>query len=193
MKFIALYARVSTSDKGQTPENQLVDLRHYAKLKDWTDCTEYVDNGVSGSKKDRPALNRLMQDCRDGKIQVVIVWRLDRLFRSLKHLINTLDEFNKYDVGFISLKENIDLATASGRFLMAIMGAIAEFEREMIRERIKGAYAGNGFSKRGNKWGRKEEIVLDPINVKQTYSETKSLRKTAKVFNCSTTRIRRAL
>lgn len=133
---VGLYGRVSTTDKGQDPELQLKDLRAYANARGWKVFGEYVDIGESGSKEKRPQLDRLMGDARKRRIDIILVWRLDRLGRSLKHLILTLDELQSLGVGFISYSENLDLTTSTGRLMFQLLGAFAEFERNLIRERV---------------------------------------------------------
>jgi len=129
----ALYARVSTSD--QTCENQLLELRRYCDARGWT-AKEYVDAGVSGAKDRRPALDALLKDAKRRRVDVLVCWRLDRLGRNLKHLITLLDELQAVGVAFVSLAEGIDATTPAGKLQMHILGAIAEFERERIRERV---------------------------------------------------------
>jgi DNA invertase Pin-like site-specific DNA recombinase len=129
----AIYARVSTVD--QQPENQLGELRRYVDARGWT-AVEYVDRGVSGAKDRRPALDTLLQDARRRRCDVVVCWRLDRLGRSLKHLITLLEELQVLGVAFVSLAEGIDATTPAGKLQMHILAAIAEFERERIRERV---------------------------------------------------------
>jgi len=129
----AIYARVSMVD--QEPENQLQELRGYAEARGWT-ATEYVGRGVSGSKDRRPALDQLLADARRRRLDVVVCWRLDRLGRNLKHLITLLEELQALGVAFVSLAEGIDATTPAGKLQMHILGAIAEFERERIRERV---------------------------------------------------------
>jgi DNA invertase Pin-like site-specific DNA recombinase len=131
---VAVYARVSTLD--QTCENQLLELRRYVEARGWT-ATEYVDTGVSGAKESRPALTKLLQDAKRRRLDVVVCWRLDRLGRNLKHLITLLDELQALGVGFVSLAEGIDATTPAGKLQMHILGAIAEFERGRIVERVK--------------------------------------------------------
>ena len=133
-KRAAVYARVSTLD--QTTENQLVELRRYVQTRGWT-AQEYVDEGVSGAKERRPALDRLVLDARRRRFDVVVCWRLDRLGRNLKHLITLLEDFEALGVAFVSLAEGIDATTPAGRLQMHILGAIAEFERARIAERVK--------------------------------------------------------
>jgi DNA invertase Pin-like site-specific DNA recombinase len=149
---VGLYARVSTLDKGQDTEVQLRDLRSYAEARGWSVISEYVDKGQSGAKDRRPELDRLMEDARKRKIDLIVCWRLDRLGRSLKHLILTLDELQGLGVGFVSYNENIDLTSSTGRLMFQLLGAFAEFERNMIRERV---IAGLNHAKaKGMKLGR---------------------------------------
>jgi DNA invertase Pin-like site-specific DNA recombinase len=129
----AIYARVSTFD--QEPENQLAELRRYVQARGWT-AAEYVDRGVSGAKERRPALDTMLKAARRRQVDVIVCWRLDRLGRSLKHLITVLDEFQALGVAFVSLNEGVDGTTPAGKLQMHILGAIAEFERDRIRERV---------------------------------------------------------
>src|SRR5579864_1402219 len=134
----AIYARVSTID--QEPENQLQELRRYVEARGWT-ATEYVDRGVSGATDRRPALDQLLADARRRRFDVLVCWRLDRLGRNLKHLITLLDDLQALGVGFVSLAEGIDATTPAGKLQMHIPGAIAEFERARIQERVRGGLA----------------------------------------------------
>jgi DNA invertase Pin-like site-specific DNA recombinase len=133
-----IYARVSTFD--QEPENQLQELRRYVEARGWT-AFEYVDRGVSGAKDRRPALDALLSAVRRRQVDGVIVWSLDRLGRSLRHLISVLDEFQGVGVGFISLREGLDCTTPAGRLQWQIIGAISEFERARIQERVRAGLA----------------------------------------------------
>jgi DNA invertase Pin-like site-specific DNA recombinase len=129
----AIYARVSTLD--QEPENQLAELRRYLQARGWPGA-EYVDKGVSGARERRPALDRLVADARRRRFDVLVCWRLDRLGRSLKHLVTLLDELQALGVTFVSLGEGIDMTTPAGRLMGHVLGALAEFERGRIRERV---------------------------------------------------------
>jgi DNA invertase Pin-like site-specific DNA recombinase len=113
---VGLYARVSTLN-GQHPEMQLSELREYASRRGWKVVGEYVDEGVSGSKESRPELNRLMADVHRRKFEVVLVWKIDRFGRSLRHLVNALADLDAYGVAFVSLRDNLDLSTPSGRLM----------------------------------------------------------------------------
>ena len=134
----AIYVRVSTLD--QHPENQLAELRRYVAARGWT-AVEYIDHGVTGSKDSRPALDRLVKDARRRKFDVVVTWKLDRLGRNLKHLITLLDDLQALGVAFVSLGEGIDATTPAGKLQMHILGAIAEFERGRIVERVRAGLA----------------------------------------------------
>ena len=130
---VAIYARVSTHD--QTAENQLLELRRYVAARGW-EGVEYVDQGVSGSKDRRPALDQLSADVRRHKVQAVVCWRLDRLGRNLRHLVLLLDEWQSRGIAFVTLTEGIDSSTPAGRLVAGVLGSIAEFERARIQERI---------------------------------------------------------
>ena len=134
---VGLYARISTSDRGQTPELQLNPLREYCKARGWTISGEYIDRGISGVKDRRPQLDKLVNDAKKRRIDCVIVWKLDRWGRSLKHLINSLSELQALGIAFVSYQENIDLSTPAGKMMFHIVGAMAEFERSLIIERVK--------------------------------------------------------
>jgi DNA invertase Pin-like site-specific DNA recombinase len=130
----AIYARVSTPD--QEPENQLAELRQYASARGWS-ATEYVDRGVSGAKDRRPALDVLLRDAKHRRFDVLVCWRLDRLGRNLRHLILLLDELTAVGVGFVTLGEGIDTTSPTGRLVLHVLGAISEFERTRIAERVR--------------------------------------------------------
>lgn len=133
----AIYGRVSTIDKGQDVDLQLRDLRNYAQARGWKIFREYIDNGVSGRKDKRPALDQLMNDARKKRFDAVLVWRFDRFARSTKHLVTSLDEFNHLGIDFISFMENIDTSSPMGKAMFTITSAIAELEADLIRERVR--------------------------------------------------------
>ena len=134
MQKIAIYARVSTSN-GQDPETQLLALREYAKARKLEVFSEYVDV-ISGSTDSRPALNKMMQDAKRRRIDAVVVWKFDRFARSTSHLITALETFNALGVDFISLSESVDTSTPMGKMVFTVLGAVAELERSLIRERV---------------------------------------------------------
>ena len=152
----AIYARVSTFD--QTTENQVIELRRYAETRGWT-ASEYVDEGVSGSTDHRPALEKLLRDAKRRRFDVLVCWRLDRLGRNLKHLILFLEELQALGVDFVSLAEGIDATTPAGRLQMHILGAIAEFERARIAERVRLGLA--RVRAEGQRLGRPRVMLTD--------------------------------
>jgi DNA invertase Pin-like site-specific DNA recombinase len=156
---VALYARVSTSNGQQDPEMQLRELREYAERRGWQIADVYTDAGISGSKDSRPALNRLMADAKKRHIDTVLVWKLDRFGRSLRHLVNALAELEALGIAFISLRDNLDLASPSGRLMFQIIGAMAEFERALIQERVKAGLR-NARAK-GKRLGRPRVFVSE--------------------------------
>ena len=132
---VAIYARVSTTD--QSTDSQLLDLRNYVQDRGWKVYREYVDNGISGTKDSRPALNQLMDDAKKRKFDIVLVWRFDRFARSTRHLINALEEFKNLGIDFVSFQENIDTASPLGSAIFTIISAVAQLERDIIAERVK--------------------------------------------------------
>ena len=134
----AVYVRVSTHD--QEVENQLGELRKYVEARGWG-AREYVDEGVSGAVEQRPALDTLLRDAKRRRFDVLVCWRLDRLGRSLKHLITLLDDLQVLGVAFVSLAEGIDATTPAGKLQMHILGAISEFERARCAERVRAGLA----------------------------------------------------
>ncbi len=179
----ALYARCSTIDKGQDPELQLSPLREYCQRRDFTITGEYIDNGISGTKERRPQLDMLMDAARKRTIDLVIVWKLDRFGRSLKQLVNALEELSSLDVGFISYQDNLDLTTAQGRLMFHIIGSMAEFERELIRERVKAGL--DNARRKGRRLGRKPIPPIDHKKIIDVYlsDKSQSIRNIAKKIN----------
>jgi DNA invertase Pin-like site-specific DNA recombinase len=135
----ALYARVSTTDKGQDTEVQMRELREYAQRRGWT-AVEFCDH-MSGTRDDRPHLKRMMRECHRRKFDVVCVWKFDRFARSVSHLLRALEEFNALGVDFVSLTDSCDTTTPQGKMLFTILGAVAEFERALICERVRAGLA----------------------------------------------------
>jgi DNA invertase Pin-like site-specific DNA recombinase len=147
-----IYARVSTSHHDQKPEAQIEELRRYCTARGWDISDEIVDHGYSGGTDQRPGLKRLMALVRARNVDVVVVTKLDRFARSLKHLVAALDEFSSLGVLFVSVGDQIDLTTASGRLMLHLLAAFAEFERGLIRERT---LAGLAFARsQGKRLGR---------------------------------------
>lgn len=133
---VALYARVSTNNVHQDPEGQLLELREHAAHRGWQVAGEFVDR-ISGSKDSRPQLDRLMTAARERRVDIILVWKLDRWGRSLKHLVESLAELSDLGVSFVSLKDGFDMMTAAGRAMFGMCAVMAEFERDLIRERVR--------------------------------------------------------
>jgi len=149
---VAIYARVSTVGKGQDVDMQLRDLRAYATSRGLSIFKEYIDDGVSGRKDKRPALDILMNDARKRRFDAVLVWRFDRFARSTKHLVTALEGFRHLGIDFISFQENIDTSSPMGKAMFTIVSAIAELEADIIRERVVAGIA-NARAK-GKRLGR---------------------------------------
>jgi DNA invertase Pin-like site-specific DNA recombinase len=155
-KKVAIYARVST-DK-QTTENQLNELRAVANRMGYVITQEYVDNGISGAKSrlDRPSLDAMMKDAVRGRFDMVMCWSIDRLGRSLQNLVEILNELQSIKVDLYFLQQGMDTSTSSGRMMFSIFGALSEYERSLIRERV---CAGLQTAKaRGVKLGRPSKM-----------------------------------
>jgi DNA invertase Pin-like site-specific DNA recombinase len=135
-KRVALYARVSTLDKGQDPETQLLALREYAARRGLVPVGEYIDY-ASGTRDDRPQYQALLSAARKRQLDVVLVWRYDRFARSTQALVRALNEFHSLGVDFISYQENIDTTTPQGELIFTVMASLAQFERALISERVK--------------------------------------------------------
>jgi DNA invertase Pin-like site-specific DNA recombinase len=131
----AIYTRVSTTTN-QSVEMQLRDLRELADRRDFEVVSEYCDEGVSGAKNSRPGLDRLLADAEARQFSVVLVWKLDRLGRSLVHLVRLMEDFRRLGVELVSFSEGLDFTTTTGKLLFQIISAFAEFERDCIRERV---------------------------------------------------------
>jgi DNA invertase Pin-like site-specific DNA recombinase len=186
---VGLYARVSTL-AGQSPEMQLVELREYAARRGWQVIEEYVDHGVSGAKESRPALNRLMADAKQRRFDVIAVWKIDRFGRSLKHLVNALAELESLGIAFVSLKDSLDLTTASGRLLFQLVAAMAEFERALIQERVRAGIR-NARSK-GRKLGR-PRLEVDSGRIIRLRANGASLRAISVQLGISVGSVHRAV
>jgi DNA invertase Pin-like site-specific DNA recombinase len=151
MKRAAIYARVSTNN-GQHPEMQLAELRTYCERRGWKVAGEFVDAGISGAKEHRPGLDKLLSLCRKRLVDAVVVYRYDRFARSLRQLVNALEEFRTLGVDFISIHEGVDTTTANGRLVFGIFASVAEFERELVRGRVVSGLA--AAKARGQRLGR---------------------------------------
>ena len=152
---IAVYARVSTNN-GQDPELQLRELREYCQRRNWQIGREYVDVGISGAKEKRPELDTLLADAHRRRFDAVVVWRFDRFARSVSHLLRALESFRSQGIEFISLSEQVDTSTPTGKMVFTVLGAVAELERSLIAERVRAGLR-NARAK-GRKLGRPRKI-----------------------------------
>jgi len=172
---VALYARVSTMHN-QNPEMQLSELREYGARRGWQIIAEYVDEGVSGARERRPQLDRLMADAHRRKFDLIAVWKIDRFGRSLKHLVNALADLDSLGVAFVSLRDNIDLSTPSGRLMFQVIGAMAQFELALTQERVRAGLR-NAVA-RGVRLGRPRTTV-DAAQIASLRSSGASWREVA--------------
>jgi DNA invertase Pin-like site-specific DNA recombinase len=171
---IAIYARVSTKD--QSCDLQLRDLRAYCTARGFNLIGEYVDVGQSGAKDSRPELDKLMGDARKRLFDAVVVWRFDRFARSTKHLLAALEEFRSLGIQFISYQENMDTSSPLGQALFTIVSAVAQLERDLIRERVSAGI--RNARANGKKLGRPTSAV-DRGRILHLKSDGHSLRKIA--------------
>ena len=185
---IALYARVST--EGQDPEVQLQALRAHATQRGWTIVEEFVDHGYSGAKEKRPALDRMIKAAWTGTFHAVLVWRFDRFARSVKHLLTALEQFRSLKINFISLQEQFDTSTPIGHAMFTIIGAMAQLERDIIRERVKAGL--DRARSRGVRLGRPITQV-NPDEMAVLKQQGLSLPDIAKRLRCSRSTVKRRL
>jgi DNA invertase Pin-like site-specific DNA recombinase len=173
---VALYARVSTNQ--QDPDIQLRELRSLAAARGWTISQEYVDAGISGASTSRPELSRLLADAHKGCFAGILVWRLDRLGRSLRHLVTVVEDLLVRGIEVISATEpHMDSTTPTGRLLRNIFASVAEYEREMIRERV---VAGLRKAKASGKRIGRPKAVLNRKRIGQLRREGMSWREVAR-------------
>jgi DNA invertase Pin-like site-specific DNA recombinase len=187
MKRTAIYLRVSTID--QHHETQLYDLRALAGQLGYEIVQEYSDT-ISGAKSKRPGLEQMMSDARRGKFDVVVVWAFDRMARSVRHLLEVLDELNHLNIEFISFRENIDTGGPLGRAIIIIIGAIAELERNLIIERVRAGMRRAKFE--GRHIGRRA-LELDEVTIRNDRAQGRSLRQIAAAHNICTATVRKVL
>jgi DNA invertase Pin-like site-specific DNA recombinase len=171
---IGIYARVSTKD--QSCELQVRDLRTYCAARGFDLVREYVDVGQSGAKDSRPELNILMDDARKRQFDAIVVWRFDRFARSTKHLLSALEEFRSLGIQFISYQENIDTSSALGQALFTIVSAVAQLERDLIRERVSAGI--RNARANGKKLGR-PKCGVDRERILELRAQGHSLREIA--------------
>src|SRR6266849_5233704 len=171
---VGIYARVSTKD--QSCELQLRDLRTYCAARGFEPAREYIDVGHSGAKESRPELNKLMEDARKRRFDAIVVWRFDRFARSTKHLLLALEEFRSLGIQFISYQENMDTSSPLGQALFTIVAAVAQLERDLIRERVSAGI--RNARANGKKLGRPMRAV-DRDQILRMRAEGQSLQHIA--------------
>lgn len=184
-----IYARVSTHDQ-HTLNMQIEAMKKYAKARDWQIETEIAEIG-SGAKDTRPKREELINQAKRRQIDVIIVWKLDRWGRSVNDLFHTLNELNALGVGFISLTEALDLTTATGRAMAGLLAIFAEFEREILRERVKAGIA--HARQKGKNHGRPVTIKKHEEKIKKLYALGMSKSEIAKQLGIGRTSVRRTL
>ncbi len=164
---VAIYCRVSTAS--QTVDPQEAALQKYCEDRDWTQVRVFSDRAVSGMRDRRQELDKLMDQCRRRLIDVVLVWRFDRFGRSLRHLIDALEEFRQLGIAFISLNEAVDTASPTGRLFFAFIAIFANFERDIIADRVRLGLA--DARRKGKRLGRPPIKTLNPDETKAMLRE----------------------
>jgi DNA invertase Pin-like site-specific DNA recombinase len=176
MKRVAIYARVSTND--QTTQNQVLVLRELAESQGVTVVFEFLDKGISGVKKDRDALNAMLTAAKARKFETLYVYSIDRLSRSVKNLIETVETLNSLGITIVFKRESIDTQSAMGQFFLTVLGSLAQFEREIMIERINAGIA--RAKSEGKKMGRPSKLNDGLINaVTMLYDKGVSIRNIA--------------
>jgi DNA invertase Pin-like site-specific DNA recombinase len=187
---LALYARVSTV--GQRLEPQLDALRAYAGRRSVAEVREYLDHGQSGRRDSRPALDALLQAVMRREVDAVVITKLDRLARSVRHLCELADTFKRLDVDLVVLDQAIDTSTASGRLLFGVLATVAAFEADLLRERTVAGLA--AARRRGRHPGRPEVLDADQrARVARLAAAGRSQREIAALLEVSKTSVQRAL
>ena len=188
-KRVAIYARVSTTD--QSALMQVEELKLISQQRGWLISHEFIDDGASGASTSRPALDEMVEGARLGKFDLLVVWKLDRLGRSLQHLLKVLDDLSSWGVGFVSLRDaGIDTSTASGRLMLQLLGAFAEFERSMIRERV---IAGVRRAQAAGKHCGRARVEMDLRPALALLQQGRGLKQTADILGVSRSTLRRRL
>jgi DNA invertase Pin-like site-specific DNA recombinase len=190
-KRVGLYLRVSTA--GQTVENQRQDLMRVAEQRGWQVVEEYVDQGISGSKgrDERPAFKKLTQAAAAGKLDMVAAWSIDRVGRSLQHLVEFMEELKEQGVGLYLHQQNVDSSTAAGKAMLSMCGVFAEFERSIIVERI---HAGLARARaQGKKLGRLPVSNRTETQIRNLHKQGLGKLKIARTLRCGVSTVQRVL
>lgn len=174
IKRVAIYARVSTMNKGQDPQMQMRELKEYCKHRGWEIAEEYIDEGISGAKDSRPELDRMMADTHRRRFDAVVCWKFDRFARNVSHLLKSLETFSALGVQFVSLSEQIDTSTPTGKMVFTVLGAVAELERSLIGERVRAGL--RNAKAKGKKLGRPPIRELSLAEIRQLRRDRKQAR-----------------
>ena len=188
---VVTYSRVSTSHHDQNPDIQVQALRKYCESRDWEISKEIIDHGFSGGTDKRPGLQELFRLVDSGEVQCVCVIKLDRLFRSLRQLVTTLDNFHSKGIAFVAVKDSVDYTSPAGKLFTQILGSLAEFEKTLVRERT---IAGLQYARdvKGKTLGRpKTERNVELIE--HLHKQGMTTRQMSKLVGCSPSTISREL
>jgi DNA invertase Pin-like site-specific DNA recombinase len=186
----AIYARVSTTNNGQDPRVQTRELEEYCQRRGWKLAGEYVDTGISGAREKRPHLDRLMADAHRRRFDAVVVWKFDRFARSVSHLLRALETFKALGIEFVSLSEQVDTSTPTGKMVFTVLGAVAELERSLIAERVRAGLR-NARAK-GKRLGRPPKAV-DCSRIASLRRSGASWEKVGDALGVSDATVRRAM
>jgi DNA invertase Pin-like site-specific DNA recombinase len=184
-----LYSRVSTMN-GQDPEMQSREIREYCLRRGWPLVGEYVDRGISGAKERRPKLDRLLADAHKRKFEVIVVWKFDRFARSVSHLLRALENFRALGIEFVSLSEQIDTSTPTGKMIFTVLGAVAELERSLIAERVRAGL--RNAKAKGRKLGRPSKRV-NPTQIAALRAQGVPWRRIGTQLGVSATKVYTAM
>jgi DNA invertase Pin-like site-specific DNA recombinase len=187
---VAIYARVSTTNHGQDAGMQTREMRQFTDARGWALADEYVDAGISGAKDSRPELNRLMADAHKRKFDVVVVWKFDRFARSVSHLLRALETFNALGIAFISLSEQMDTTTPTGKMVFTVLGAVAELERSLIAERVRAGL--RNAKAKGKQLGR-PRVAVDAVRMTHLRSQGFTVRQIATELGLSRSLVHKSL
>jgi DNA invertase Pin-like site-specific DNA recombinase len=187
---VAIYARVSTTNHGQDVSLQTRELEQFAEARGWRTVDTYIDAGVSGAKDSRPELNRLIADAHKRRFDVVAVWRFDRFARSVSHLLRALETFNALGIAFVSLSEQMDTTTPTGKMVFTVLGAVAELERSLIAERVRAGLR-NARAK-GKTLGR-PRVAVDAARICRLRAQGCSIREISEELGHSRSLVHKTL
>jgi DNA invertase Pin-like site-specific DNA recombinase len=185
---VAIYGRVSTANHGQDVSMQTRELEQFAQARGWRLVDSYLDIGISGAKDKRPELDRLMADAHKRRFDAVCVWKFDRFARSVSHLLRALENFNALGIAFVSLSEQMDTTTPTGKMVFTVLGAVAELERSLIAERVRAGLR-NARAK-GKRLGR-PRVVVDAARIAVLRAQGRSWRAVARELRVSARSIQR--